>query len=89
MGGPEHLQAENVELRQQIEAYRLSELTILREQLAEARAAAEHYRAEAERNAEIGRQIHREAEAELTHLKARLQALEQLPNARVVPTGNS
>ena len=89
MSVSEQLQAENEELRQQVEAYRQSELVALREQLAEARAQATHYHAEAERNAEIGRQIHREAEAELAHLKARLQALEQLPNARVVPPSTS
>lgn len=76
------LQAENAELRQRNEEYRLRELSDLREQLAQARADAAHYRSEAERNAELGRQIHREAEAERASLQTRIQSMEQLPNAR-------
>ena len=75
-------QAENAELREQLEAYRLRELSDLREQLAQARADAAHYRAEAERNANIGRQIHLEAQAEIEHLRTRVQASERIPNAR-------
>jgi len=82
MSDIEALKAENESLRQQVEVYRLSELESLRAQLAEAKAAAAHFRAEAERNANIGRQIHLEAEAERTRLMARIQALEQIPNAR-------
>ena len=76
------VKAENAELRQQLEEYRLRELLALREQLAQARTDAAHYRAEAERNAELGRQIHREAEAERISLQTRIQSLEQLPNGR-------
>ena len=82
MSDTERLQAENQELRQQVEAYRQGELTTLREMLAEAKTASAHYRAEAERNAELGRQIHREAQSEIERLKTRVQALEHLPNAR-------
>jgi hypothetical protein len=76
------LQAENAELRQQIEDHRLRELSELRELLAQARADAAHFRAEAERNVELGRQIHREAEAERIRLQTRIQSLERLPNGR-------
>ena len=74
--------AENETLRQQVEAYRQGELTTLRESLAEAKNASAHYRTEAERNAELGRQIHREGQSEIERLKTRVQALEHLPNAR-------
>jgi hypothetical protein len=76
------LQAENAELRGQIEDHRLRELSDLREQLAQAKADAAHYRAEVERNADLGRQIHQEAEAERIRLQTRIQSLEQLPNGR-------
>ena len=76
------LQAENAELRQQLEDHRLRELSDLREHLAQARVDAAHYRAEAERNVEIGRQIHREAEIERIGLQARIQSLERMPNER-------
>ncbi len=78
------LQAENAELRQQVEQHRLRELSELRELLTQAKADVAHYRAEAERNAELGRQIHRETEVERVRLQARIQSLEQLPNGRTV-----
>lgn len=78
----DELEAENVELRKQVESYRLRELADLREQLAQAKDDAAHFRAEAERNAALGRQIHQEAEVERNRLQARIQSLEQLPNAR-------
>jgi hypothetical protein len=80
--GEAELQAENEALRQQIEEHRQRELEALRQQLTEARADAAHYRAEAERNASVGRQIHLESQEELNRLRARIQALENLPNAR-------
>ena len=86
MTGPDALQAENEKLRQEIEAYRLRELESLRDQLAEAKAEAAHYRSEAQRNADLGRKIHAEQQAEIDRLQNRLQSLEQLPNARL--TGN-
>ena len=82
MSTSEQLQADNEQLRQQLEAYRQRELADLREQLAQAKADVAHYRAEAERNANVGRQIHREAEVERSRLQTRIQSLEQLPNAR-------
>ena len=78
--------AENLQLRQEIEAYRLRELESLRNQLAESKAESVHYRGEAQRNADLGRKIYAEQQAEIDRLKNRLQTLEQLPNARL--TGN-
>lgn len=86
MADTEAVQAENAELRQQLEVYRLRELESLKTQLAEAKAEAVHYRNEAQRNADLGRRIHTEQQAEIDRLRARLQTLEQLPNAR--PTIN-
>jgi len=79
----ERLQAENAQLRQQLDDHRLRELKELRQQLAEARADVTHYRNEAQRNADLGRQIAAEAQAEFTRLRERVQALEKLPNARL------
>jgi len=78
----ERIQAENEQLRRQVDGYRQRELDALREQLVEAKAAAAHYRTEAQRNADAGRQIHTEAEREIGRLRTRIQSLEQLPNAR-------
>ncbi len=50
-------QTEVERLRAQVEAYRQRELEDLRSQLAAARQAADHYRAEALRNADAARQI--------------------------------
>lgn len=73
---------ELIRLRQQVEEYRLRELESLQTQLAEAKAKAEHYRAEAERNAQIGHQIAREAEAERARLRERISVLEQSSSVR-------
>jgi len=80
------LKADNDELRQQIEGYRQRELAELREQLVVAKDEAAHYRSEASRNAEVGRQIHAEMQATNETLRVRIQALEAIPNARVAPS---
>lgn len=63
-------------LRAELEEYRQRELRSLGAQFAEAKALAEHYRSEAQRNADIGRQIAAEAERERTMLKAQIEARE-------------
>lgn len=83
MSDIEELQAENTELRRQVEDYRQRELADLRQRLTAAEANAAHYRSEAERNASLGRQIHAQAESEITRLRERVQSLEQIPNARL------
>jgi hypothetical protein len=82
------LASENESLRAQLEAYRLRELEDLRSQLAEAKAQAAHYRAEAARNVEIGHQIAREAEAERGRLRERISVLEQSSSVRSPRTGH-
>ena len=74
--------AEIAKLREQVEAYRLREIEDLRTQLAEAKAQAAHYRDEASRNAQIGQQIAREAEAERARLRERISAFEQSSSVR-------
>lgn len=69
-------------LRQQVEEFRRSELASLKEQLASARADVLHYRGEAQRNADLGRQIHLEAQTEISRLQERVGMLERLPNGR-------
>ena len=85
MATPETLQAENEQLRLLVEEYRQRELGDLRQALAEARAEAAHYRAEADRNANLGRQIHTESQATIADLRSKLEATQRVPNARVNP----
>lgn len=73
----DELQAENELLRAELEGFRQRELEGLRSQLAEAKDLVAHYRAEAERNATIGRTIHAESQAEISRLRERLATLEQ------------
>ena len=82
MSDPADQQAEIQALREQIEGYRQRELEDLRSQLAEARTQAAHYRAEAERNANLGHEIAREAEAERARLRERISVLEQSHDTR-------
>ena len=89
MSTSDQLEAENTALREQIEAYRHRELAELREQLASAKADVVHYRSEAQRNADIGQRIYTESQLQIEQLRARIQALEAIPNARVVPTASS
>lgn len=76
------LQAENEKLRNELEAYRRRELEDLRAQLASALADVSHYKQEAKRNAQVGRQIHMEAQETIRRLREQLQAKENLENAR-------
>ena len=72
MSDSETLEAEVVRLRAEVEAYRERELDSLRTRAATAEQAAEHYRTEANRNADIGRQIAAEAQQQLADLRGRL-----------------
>lgn len=69
------LQAENDRLRAEVEAYRQRELSDLRSALASAREAADHYRGEALRNAELGRQIDLTHREEIDRLRRELETL--------------
>ena len=79
----ENLQAENERLRLLVEEYRQRELSELRQALADARAEAAHYRAECDRNANIGRQIHAESQATIFELRSKLESAQRIPNARI------
>ena len=77
------LAAENEALRLELEGLRQRELSELREQLALAKDQAAHFRAEAERNAALGRRIHSEGQAEIQRLRA---AMESTPIQNGRPT---
>lgn len=68
-------------LRAELETYRLRELQGLRDTLAAVVAERDHYKAEAYRNADIGRQIHQDAQAELTKLRTQLEVKQQTERA--------
>lgn len=82
-------ETEIARLREENERLRKEIMESLREQLTKVASDAEHYRAEAQRNADIGRQIHTEAQAEIERLKTRVQSLEQLPNDRPTYPGRT
>ncbi len=69
------LQSEVEKLRGELEAHRQRELAELRSALASASAAAAHYRQEAERNADLGRKIHQQAETTIAELRATITHL--------------
>jgi hypothetical protein len=79
----EQLRAENEQLRSELEQWRQRELEDLRLQLATAIAEREHYKQEAYRNAEIGRQIYAQEQEIISGLRNKLEAKERLENARI------
>lgn len=68
---------ENSKLRALLEQHRERELADLRQRTLEAEAKVEHYRNEAQRNADIGRQIAAEYERKIMELKAKVEAYER------------
>lgn len=77
------LEQENEELRHQLESYRQREISELQERLSVAVAEADHFRSEAHRNAELGRQIASEAQATIADLRAKLSVYEKLETSGV------
>ena len=73
----EELQAEVERLRAEVENYRQRELAEVRSQLADAIRERNHYQQEAHRNADLGRQIYSEQQAEITRLRAELDVQQQ------------
>lgn len=71
------LLAQNESLRAELDAFRQRELEALRHQLAEARSHVEHYRSEAQRNADAARQIAAEYEKRLTELRTKIEVYER------------
>lgn len=78
----ESLESEVERLRAEVESHRQRELATLREALAAAREEAAFYRAEAQRNAEVGRQIDREYRQQVEQLRAKLATFTNPANAR-------
>lgn len=62
-------------LRSELASYRQREMDDLQSALATARADANHYRSEAQRNAELGRKIALNAQAQIAQLKAEIDVL--------------
>lgn len=62
-------------LRTELDSYRQRELADLRSALAAAREAAEHYRAEAIRNADVGKQLAARYEKEVEELRRELREM--------------
>lgn len=87
MSEVEDLKAEIQSLRAEVEAYRQRELEELRQRLATAEADVQHYRAEAQRNAQLGHQIHIESRQEVERLRSQLEAKERLTNGRPAAPG--
>ena len=67
--------AEVERLRTELEAHRQRELAELRAALSTAREEAAHFRAEAERTAEVGRKIYEKYRDEVAELKAKIRSL--------------
>lgn len=76
MDDADRLKAENDSLRQQVEEYRQRELADLRQRVAKAEEDVAHYRAEAQRNADLGRQIATEYQTQVADLRRKLETLE-------------
>jgi 2',3'-cyclic-nucleotide 2'-phosphodiesterase (5'-nucleotidase family) len=89
MNDNDSLKAENKRLSKLVEEYRKKEVEELRQRLAEAEAMVEHYRAEAQRNADVGRQISSEYEKKINELKGRVETYERAASPRSVGTATS
>lgn len=73
----EKLLEENNKLRSLVEEYRERELDDLRKRLKMAEEKAEHFRNEAQRLSDIGRQIAADYQTQIAELKGKLQGYEQ------------
>ena len=69
-------------LRNEIAAYQQRELDDLRRRAVDAETKAEHYRREAERNADVGRQIYAQSQEQIARLQAKLESATKLENGR-------
>ena len=68
---------ENKRLQSLVEEYRQKEIDELRKRLVDAEAKAEHYQNEAQRNADVGRQIASQYETKITELRTKLEIYER------------
>lgn len=76
----ETLQAEVERLRAEVESHRQRELADLRAALAAAREEAQHFRQEAVRISETGREIARNYEVQIAELRSKLDVFTRLPS---------
>lgn len=79
----ESLEDEVTRLRAELEDYRQRELADLRQQLAAAREAAEHYRAEAKRIEANFHQLDAMDRETISKLESRIQVLRNVRHAKV------
>lgn len=84
----ESLESEVERLRAEVESYRQRELTELRSALAAARQEADHFRAEAHRNADIGRQIAAQSQQQISELRTKLDIATKIDTAARRPQLN-
>ena len=75
--------AELERLRTEVETLRNRELDDLRTRLAEMTAERDHFRVEANRNADVGREIHALAQQQIDFLKAENKILKQQVKGRI------
>ena len=85
----ESLESEVERLRAEVESYRQRELTELRSALAAARQEADHFRAEAHRNADIGRQIAAQSQQQISELRTTLELATKIDTAARRPQLNA
>jgi len=78
----ESMEDEVVRLRAEIESYRQRELADLKAALTTARQDADHYRSEAQRNADLGQQIAAGYQQQVADLKSKLDAQNILNQSR-------
>lgn len=84
----ESLEAEVERLRAEVATYRQRELAELRSALAAARQEAEHYRIEAHRNADVGRQIAAQSQQQISELRTKLELVTKLETSSRRPQLN-
>ena len=73
---------ENAKLRALLEEHREREINELRERTLAAEAKVEHYRNEAQRNADLGRKIAADYQQKIVELESKIQVYEQTATAR-------
>lgn len=82
-------QAEVERLRAELESYRQRELADLKTALTQCREERDHYKAEAYRNAEAGRQISSGLNQTIVELRSKLESRDLLLNGRLGRNGQS
>lgn len=79
----DELKSEVERLRAEVESYRQRELADLKDSLATMTRERDHYRSEAQRNADVGREIASAAQEQVAELRGKLAVREQV-NARTI-----